>query len=125
MARSAEFSKRTKREALKRSGGKCEATGKMYGLAPGARCNATLSHGVEFDHIILEANSHDDSLENCAAVCIPCHKFKTAKHDTPLAAKTLRQQDKNLGIRRKGNPMPGSKASGWKRRMDGSVERRT
>ena len=97
MARS-EFSKPTKRDALKRSGGKCEARGNIYGILPGRRCCTELRHGVEFDHIILEANSHDNSLENCAAVCIPCHKFKTAHHDTPLAAKTLRQQDKNSGV---------------------------
>lgn len=58
-----------------------------------------LANGVDFDHVILDANSKDNSLENCAAVCIKCHRYKTAKHDTPLAAKTLRQQDKNLGIK--------------------------
>lgn len=93
-----EFTKQTKREALRRSGGKCEAVGAMYGLDPGRRCNAPLGYGVEFDHVILDANSKDNSLENCAAVCIKCHKWKTAKHDTPLAAKTVRQQDKNDGI---------------------------
>lgn len=98
MAR-AEFSKETKRQALKRSGKLCEATGAWYGLKAGQRCNMPLSRGVEFDHIILEANSHDNRLENCAAVCIPCHKIKTATHDTPTAAKTVRQRDKHQGIR--------------------------
>ena len=97
----AEFSKQTKREALRRSGGLCEAVGSLYGLPPGQRCNAPLAYGVEFDHVVLEANSHDNSLQNCAAVCIRCHKHKTAKHDTPMAAKTVRQQDKNLGIRKR------------------------
>jgi hypothetical protein len=55
---------------------------------------------VEYDHIDLDANSKDNSLGNCAAVCIPCHRFKTAKHDTPKAAKTLRQQDKARGVTR-------------------------
>jgi len=95
-----EFTKATKRAALTRSGGRCEAVGAWYNLAPGCRCNAPLAAGVEFDHIDLDANSHDNSLENCAAVCIPCHKFKTAKIDTPKAAKTLRQQDKARGIAR-------------------------
>jgi 5-methylcytosine-specific restriction endonuclease McrA len=93
-----EFSKQTKRDALKRAGGRCEAVGTMYGLPPGLRCAALLSYGVEFDHIILDANSKDNRLENCAAVCVKCHKWKTAKHDTPKAAKTLRQQDKHNGI---------------------------
>ncbi|GHC79632.1 HNH endonuclease signature motif containing protein [Limoniibacter endophyticus] len=93
------FTKKTMRLALERSGLKCEAVGKMYGLANGSRCNAPLSYGVEFDHIILDANSHDNSLDNCAAVCIKCHKHKTAKHDIPMAAKTVRQQDKHLGVK--------------------------
>jgi cytochrome c553 len=95
-----EFTKAVKREALKRSGGLCEASGPWYGLAAGQRCNAPLAHGVQFDHIILDANSKDNSLENCAAVCLRCHGMKTAKHDTPLAAKTLRQQDAARGIRK-------------------------
>ncbi len=95
-----EFSKATKREALRRSGMLCEAAGKMYGLPEGKRCNAPLSHGVEFDHVILDANSKDNSLENCASVCMRCHRYKTTKHDIPVAAKTLRQQDKHLGIRK-------------------------
>lgn len=118
----AEFTKPTKRAALKRSGGTCEAVGEWYGLAPGVRCDAPLSYGVEFDHIDLDANSHDNSLENCAAVCPRCHAYKTAHHDTPLAAKTLRQQDKDHGIKpRRSRPMPGSRQSKWKRRVDGSV----
>jgi 5-methylcytosine-specific restriction endonuclease McrA len=97
----AEFSKQTKRDALKRSGMLCEAVGKMYGLEPGNRCNSPLGSGVEFDHIVLDANSKDSSLENCAAVCIKCHRWKTAKHDTPMAAKTVRMQDKARGIKKK------------------------
>jgi len=101
-----EFTKATKRAALTRSGGRCEAVGAWYKLAPGCRCNAPLAAGVEFDHIDLDANSHDNSLENCAAVCVPCHKFKTAKIDTPKAAKTLRQQDKARGIARPKQSIP-------------------
>ena len=118
----AEFSKQTKRDALTRSGKACEASGSMYGLPAGLRCGADLGYGVEFDHIILDANSKDNSLENCAAVCIKCHRYKTAKHDIPMAAKTVRQRDKASGIRkRKGPPLPGTKASGIKKHMNGSV----
>ena len=119
-----EFAKPTKRAALKRSGKLCEATGPLYGLEEGQRCNVSLADGVEFDHIDLDANSKDNSLENCAAVCPACHRFKTANHDIPKAAKTLRQQDKNLGIRKpKGRPLPGTRASGIRKRMNGTVER--
>lgn len=96
-----EFTKATKRTALHRSGMCCEAVGEWYGLCPGQRCGVSLANGVQFDHIDLDANSKDNSLKNCAAVCVRCHKIKTNNHDIPVAAKTLRQQDKNLGIKRK------------------------
>lgn len=99
MANRREFTKATKREALNRSGLMCEAVGAMYGLLDGKRCNAPLSGGVQYDHIVLDANSKDNSLENCASVCIPCHRWKTSNHDTPMAAKTVRMQDKARGIR--------------------------
>ena len=95
-----EFSRKTKRQALERSGGLCEATGSWYGLDDGQRCNADLGYGVQFDHIVLDANSKDNTLENCAAVCPKCHRHKTSKRDVPLAAKTRRQLEKNQGIRR-------------------------
>ncbi|OGT54684.1 MAG: hypothetical protein A3E01_10050 [Gammaproteobacteria bacterium RIFCSPHIGHO2_12_FULL_63_22] len=127
MAR-AEFTKQTKRATLKRAEGRCEAQGALYGLPLGQRCNASLAYGVEFDHVVLEANSHDNSLENCGAVCPKCHRYKTDHHDTPTAAKTLRQQDKNVGIRkRKGRPFPGSRDSNFKVKMTATgrkVERR-
>jgi hypothetical protein len=88
------------------------------------RCRADLAYGVEFDHIDLWANSRDSSLSNCLAVCPRCHKFKSTKHDTPKAAKTVRQRDKHSGIRKAGPVMPGSRKSKWKRRMDGTVEPR-
>lgn len=94
-----EFSKQTKRDAHDRANGHCEAVGEFYGLDPGQRCNMPLTRGREYDHIILAANGGDISLSNCACVCIPCHRFKTAKHDIPVAAKTLRQQDKDRNIR--------------------------
>jgi hypothetical protein len=117
-----EFTKSTKRAALKRAGNgdsgnaTCEATGDWYGLPAGQRCTAALANGVEFDHIDLDANSKDNSLENCCACCPKCHRYKTTKHDIPLAAKTLRQQDKARGIRTKSRgfpkPPPASSATG-------------
>lgn len=118
------FSKPIKRAALERSGGKCEAKGDLYGLPAQITCGASLAYGVEFDHAILWANSRDSGLGNCVAVCPSCHRYKTAKHDTPLAAKTVRQRDKHAGLRETRNPLPGSKASKWKRKMDGSVVER-
>jgi hypothetical protein len=122
--RSRYFSKPVKRAALERSGKRCEATGQLYGLPDGTRCEADLGYGVEFDHLILWANSRDSSFDNCLAVCPRCHRFKTAQHDTPKAAKTVRQRDKHSGIRAAKAVMPGSRKSKWKRTLDGrTIER--
>lgn len=119
-----EFSPVTKREALKRAGTFCEAVGRMYGLEDGQRCNAPLGYGVEFDHVILEANSHDNSLGNCAAVCPKCHRWKSSKHDTPLAAKTVRQRDKlGLGLKKR-STFPCSRDGAWKAKIGGGFVRR-
>jgi len=120
MSDRANFTKPVKRQALRRSGQLCEAVGTWYGLQPAQRCNAPLAYGVEFDHVILDANSKDDSLENCAAVCVRCHAFKTRKHDTPLAAKTVRQQDMALGIRKR-STWPGGRHSKLKKKVSGEV----
>lgn len=96
-----EFSKPTKREALKRSCGLCEAVGQLYGLPFGQRCNAPLSRGVEFDHYPIAATEPDsDGLENCVACCPTCHRFKTSHYDVPAQAKSKRVSDKHLGIRK-------------------------
>jgi 5-methylcytosine-specific restriction endonuclease McrA len=109
----AEFSKPVKREALKRSGGLCEAVGRTVRTPGSQRCNAPLGYGVEFDHVLLAANGGDNSLGNCAAVCKRCHSHKTRTHDTPVAAKTVRQQDKlGLGIKKR-STWPKSKWRRW------------
>lgn len=120
-----EFGKQTRRDARDRANGYCEASGAMYGLDPGRRCNGDLSRGCEFDHVLAASNGGDASLNNCLCICRVCHRFKTDRFDTPRAAKTVRQRDKASGIRsRKGAPMPGSRDSGLRKRMDGRVERR-
>ena len=101
MANRKEFTSKTRKAALKRSNMRCEAVGEWYGLGPSQRCHAGLAHGIEYDHIILDANSHDNSLENCAAVCIRCHRYKTAHHDTPTAAKTVAQSLMGMKTRAK------------------------
>jgi 5-methylcytosine-specific restriction endonuclease McrA len=120
----AEFSKPTKRAALRRSGNFCEAVGSMYGLDEGTRCNAPLGYGVEFDHVILDANSKDNSLENCAAVCVRCHRWKTAHVDIPTNAKTQRQQDDHRGISRKRSTFACARTGKWKAKIGGGVELR-
>ena len=82
----AEFSHPTRREALARSGKRCEATGERYGLTAGARCYRDLSYGVHFDHAVPDGLGGDASLDNCVAVCPRCHAWKTARVDVPPAS---------------------------------------
>lgn len=120
-----EFSTKTLRQAHVRSGGLCEAVGAVYGLEPGQRCNAVLdTKGVEFDHYPLPAGDKDSTgLDNCVACCPACHKWKTAHYDIPVLAKGKRVSDGYLGIKQSRNPLPGSRASGVRKRMSGKVER--
>ena len=120
-----EFPKPVRREALLRSGGLCEGEGHLYGLAEGVRCNRDLAYGVHFDHVNADSNGGKPTLDNCAAVCPACNMHKAYKHDTPRAAETKRKRDKHNGIHEaKGRPMPGTKASGLRKKLNGSVERR-
>ena len=117
-----EFPIAVRRAAVKRSGMKCEAIGADYGLARDERCYGDLGSGFDYDHIIADSIGGEPTLENCAVVCKRCHGIKTATVDTPRAAKTKRQSDKALGIRK-----PSSlRHPTLKKTMDGRViDRRT
>jgi 5-methylcytosine-specific restriction protein A len=120
--RRAEFSKATKREALARSGGYCEAVGVVYGLSAGQRCNAPLSYGVEFDHYpIRAADGGSGDLENCLAVCVRCHRWKTHRHDAPDRAKEQRIVDRYLGVVGPGSAFPTNRRGRYRKRIDGGV----
>jgi 5-methylcytosine-specific restriction endonuclease McrA len=102
-----EFSKPTKREALKRSGLICEAVGERYGLQYGTRCQNNLGAGVNYDHAVPDGLGGDNCLENCLAVCPPCHRFKTS-NDVAQIAKSNRQRDKRFNIRNAGQKLNGA-----------------
>lgn len=112
MPRRAEFSKLTKRQAYQRCGGICEA------------CCLVIQGTPEYDHKSPDFVSKDNSLENCQVLCYRCHRFKSAE-DRPEIDRTRRLEEKRLGLRVKRRPaMAGSRKSRWKRKMDGTVERR-
>ncbi|BAQ18356.1 HNH endonuclease [Methyloceanibacter caenitepidi] len=77
------------------------------------------------DHVIPRAISGKDTLEEYKPAHLDCHGEKTSQ-DRKDIAKCDRIRADRLGVpkTRKGRPLPGTKASGWKKRMDGSVERR-
>ena len=123
-----EFSKSVRREALERSAGRCEAIGKVYGLNTGQRCNAPLSKGVNFDHYpIRAADGGPGTLENCAAVCLLCHRHKTRTFDIPEAAKGKRISDRHTGIYRHSSGRRSfltNRNGPFKLRLNGEIVRR-
>ena len=57
----------------KRSGGKCECT--RTGCEHTGRCSALLSEGKwHAHHIVSQHADGADTLNNCEALCIPCHE---------------------------------------------------
>jgi 5-methylcytosine-specific restriction enzyme A len=77
------------------------------------------------DHVKRLADGGADDLSNLRAIHRRCHDAKTAK-EASRAAKADTIAAKHWGIKPTAarHPFPGSKASGWKKRMDGTVERR-
>jgi hypothetical protein len=75
------------------------------------------------DHIRRWAEGGEDTPENLRPICTTCDVTEKAPNDTREVAKGKRIRDLTY-IGKRGRPMPGSKASGWRKRMDGTVERR-
>lgn len=98
-----------------RCGGKCQA------------CGRKIDHRnpAAYDHIVPLADSGGHRENNLQVVCnFPCHQVKSAE-EAEQRAKLRRVQKKTAGIKRKakGRPMAGTKASGLRRRFDGTVEK--
>lgn len=78
----------------------------------------------ETDHTQAIINGGQNRESNLRTLLAKHHKVKTAA-DVREKSIVRRKRMKFLGIApKKGRPMPGSKASGLRRRMDGTVERR-
>jgi hypothetical protein len=86
--------------------------------------NKLRSGGIIYEHVIPDGLGGEPTLENCKVHCRVCADRKTFTEDNPRMAKADRVLKKNFGLKPKGRPMPGSRASGIRKRMDGTVERR-
>ena len=85
-----EFSKSTMFAAYDRSNGNCEMCGVPFaGRSP------------QYDHRLPDYLGGDNSLDNCACICVKCHKTKTSDEDRPRIDKTRRLLEKKAGVRRK------------------------
>lgn len=125
VTRRLEFSERTKREAFALRGGVCPGLIEIK-----STCGRPIE---EYDHIMRNEIKPDNSLENCRPLCKVCHAIKTVM-DAKAAAKGRRMRGETkkaqakaksaAKVKKASRPMPGSRASGWKRKMDGNWERR-
>jgi len=75
------------------------------------------------DHKIALINGGEHRESNMVPLLTEHHKEKT-KEDVAEKSATYHVRLKNYGIKKAKKPMMGSKASGWKKRMDGTVVRR-
>lgn len=106
---------RVKYRVFERSEGKCAICGN---LIVGRLCPA------QCDHIKPLIAGGENRENNLQTLCTPCHKAKTSD-DVAEKSEVYRVKSKHFGIkRRKGRPMFGTKASGFRKRFDGTVERR-
>ena len=107
-----EFSAKTKVAAYERSQGRCEG------------CGAPLQVGrFHYDHVLPDALGGEPTLQNCEVLCRPCHDHKTHTGDVPRISKMKRQRAKHIGAKTTSRPLPGSRASGIRIRMNRRVER--
>jgi 5-methylcytosine-specific restriction endonuclease McrA len=81
----------------------------------------------EYDHIIPTSIGGNNSMENCKLLCRPCHAKKT-KRDRKEIDKTRRilKRMAQVKVKKKipSRPMPGTKASGWKKPFNSPGVRR-
>lgn len=84
----------------------------------------TVGDKWSIDHRIPLALGGPDEGANLAPVHDRCHAVKTTSLDVPAIAKSERVRQKHSGAWKARWPMAGSRASGWKKKMDGTTVRR-
>ena len=75
------------------------------------------------DHVKALINEGENRESNLAPAHDACHTVKTA-NDVAEKSAIAASRKKFLGITKSKNPIPGSRGTKWRRRMDGTVERR-
>mgnify|MGYP001605238856 CR=1 FL=1 len=84
---------------------------------------AVCGEPFEIDHTTALVNGGENRESNLRALCGPCHKSKT-RADVAEKSTVARKRRKHLGNRTTRQSLPGSRDSKWKRKIDGTVERR-
>jgi hypothetical protein len=108
-----EFSASVRKAAWSRCDGRCEGCGVEF----------TAANPPEYDHGVEDYLGGEPTPENCIVLgrkC--CHAPKTANR-APVLAKVRRIDAKAAGTTGRKAVIPGSKGSGLRKRMDGTVWR--
>lgn len=108
-------------------------------LSPTQRARVFLAHGgvcaictrkiapgedYDLDHVLPLALGGADEASNLVPVHVDCHRGKGGKTASDIGR--IRKADRcaKKHVLKKKSRMAGSRDSGWKRKMDGTVERR-
>jgi 5-methylcytosine-specific restriction enzyme A len=113
-----EFSAKVRGAALKR----CMRNGVPHCESCRAELNART--GIVFEHVIPAGLGGEATLENRKVHRKTCADIKTLTEDNPRMQKADRVFKRHHGLKETKRPLPGSKKSGWKRKMDGWLVRR-
>lgn len=91
-----------------------------------ALCGRDIRAGIRWicDHIIALINGGENRESNLQPICDWCDKNIKTPADQALKSRIYKSKSRNAGLRRpKWRPLPGTRASGIRRRMDRTVER--
>lgn len=123
MTRRLNFNAPTKRAAWIRAGGLCECHRIPWLNRPQGCGVKLITGGTYYEHINPDAIVKNNSLDNCAVLATACFKEKTRSYDVKVIAKSNRVRDRHRGIGRSVvRPLAGTRASGLRKRMNGTVE---
>lgn len=104
---------RVRLRLFERAAGKCACCTRKIGPAD----------TWEADHVIAVINGGPNRESNLQVLCGWCHAAKT-KTDVAVKSRNARVRAKHAGIKQTRNPLPGSRSSGWKRKITGEWVRR-
>lgn len=105
--------KRVRLRVFERCGGRCHISGRK--IMPGDKW--------DMDHVVALVNGGENRESNLAPALSTEHKIKTAA-DVAQKSKERRVRAKHIGLHRPKSIVPGSRASGWKKKLNGEVVRR-
>ena len=89
------------------------------------RCNRKLGPGDVWtlEHVQALINGGANAEHNLDVTCFWCFPIKNAE-DVAQKAKNASVKAGHVGVRESRNPLPGGRKSKWKKKLDGTVERR-